>query len=386
MSRIRTKILFLLVVLSSSTGHMALAESPMPTNSKIEAAEQPLRKKQKQEMRSEGLISSLVRFLRSNGRMEELEKFYQDIRRTRARTHSGEWQLSVFYKALSDDVPKMGGSKLHKVYRKAWLKFGEEWRLKFPKSPAAHIGHASQLLNDAWQIRGSGFVQEVWPDDLRNFSQKIEEAAAALEDCRDFASADPHWYSLRIIIAKARSEGFLKISGLLSEVVEKEPYYYGNYFQALYAAQPRWGGSWKLIENLIDWSVEKTKDKDGTSMFAHMYVKLYGLEPILTEKLKDNENFWPRMKKSISDKLKSYPYPDNLGSHLLYTCRAKNALAVQWLLEKRKRLGGLTMAYANTDPASVCGWKKAREQPGKNPDSQPFQRAKSDTNGMAVPQ
>lgn len=308
-------------------------------------------------------ISLSVEMYRLNGFFDKLEGMASEYRNTRARTESGVWKLGEFYAAIYGGLPKRDGTKHSESLWEAWQKNGDEWIRKYPQSPTAHIGKAAQLLAEAWRIRGSGYAHEVWPDKWEAFYKKLDAAATVLEDSREFAASDPHWYTVRIDIAKSRGEGWAKISELLAEATRKEKNYYRTYFAALGAAQPRWGGSRALSEKLIDWIVETTKAEDGTSAFSRMYWALYSNEPYIIEKYNDNEVFWPRMKKSIADKLERYPNVHNVRFHLQQACKSKNIDAISWLLEQRKRVGDIAYALATTDPATACRWKVEIDEP-----------------------
>jgi hypothetical protein len=107
------------------------------------------------------------------------------------------------------------------------------------------------------------------------------------------------------------------------EGTQKFKTYYPTYFTMLNFLLPKWSGSWKTVDNLVQWSVENTKEIDGNSMYARLY---WSAAESLSEKeklFKDTRASWSKMKRGFDDLMERNPKSKwNLNNFARFACMA----------------------------------------------------------------
>ena len=109
-----------------------------------------------------------------------------EFRKTRSRTSSGIWKLSVFHWRV---LAELGSKKGDCQDRSA--DFFKGWFAASPDQPAPYIARAAVLEDEAWCLRGDGFANSVSQEAFEGFAAKVDEAGKLLADHRRIASVDP---------------------------------------------------------------------------------------------------------------------------------------------------------------------------------------------------
>jgi hypothetical protein len=250
----------------------------------------------------------------------ELEALHARYRTSRSRTPSGLWHLTVFHGGLSS---------VFDVERKDlqfWIvaeRTAQKWVAAFPNSSAARLTYANMLMNRAWSIRGTGYAHTVRPQDWKPFFEHLQQARTYLEKHKAVASIDPRWYEMMAEIGAAQNWPDGEFSRLVSEGLQREPYFYQLYFAAIDFHVPKWGGSAEAVENFARDALQRTKAAEGFGVYARIYwyasQTQYGSE-LFSDSLVD----WPTMKKGIDDVLKAYPDSWNVNNFARFSCLAKD--------------------------------------------------------------
>nr|WP_295468700.1 hypothetical protein [Mesorhizobium sp.] len=253
---------------------------------------------------------------------DELDRMAERFRADDQRTESGLWKLTIFYHALDNptSLNQTEGppSLLELEDRK---ERAMRWIVAKPQSPAAHIAYASSLYKIAWYHRGTRYVSETKPAQLRSFQENSMLALEHLYSNKEVASVDPAWYATAIRIATTQGWPEYAFIELYDEGATRHPYYYDIYFNALTRTYPEWGGSVEAIDRLIQDAVERTGERDGDIMYARAYWVVsdvrYG-PTLFRSTLAD----WPKLKRAFGNMLKQYPDQWNFNRYYRFACDA----------------------------------------------------------------
>ncbi len=111
---------------------------------------------------------------------------------------------------------------------------------------------------------------------------------------------------------------------LFQEAVREEPYYYAHYFKVASRLAPRWGGTLEEFHAFTEASVARTRERDGSTMYARLYWILASIEW-------DQEPFtelgilWDKMRQGFDDLVQRYPKSQwNLNKYAYFACRAND--------------------------------------------------------------
>jgi hypothetical protein len=151
----------------------------------------------------------------------------------------------------------------------------------------------------------------------------MSRAREILEGAKDVAN--PHWYSAMLDVAFAQNQPADERLALFQEAVRYEPYYYTHYFRVANRLTPRWGGSLDDFHSFVEASVQRTRERDGSTMYARLYWILASVES-------DQEPFtdlgipWDKMRQGFDDLMRRYPKSQwNLSNYAYFACRANDA-------------------------------------------------------------
>ncbi len=207
----------------------------------------------------------------------------------------------------------------------------------FPDAPFSVLAEAQYWAYYAWDARGSGYAASVTPDGWRLFKERMENAEKVLVGNKAVGSTLPNWYELMIEVHTALGHSADERNTTFLEGATRYKTYLQTYITMRNYLEPKWGGSWKAVDSLIDWSVSNTKDTEGQSMYARLYKGVYyNLEPgksIFKETLVK----WPRMKAGFEDLMRLYPESKaNLNDFAALACEAGDK---KTFLSLRKKIG-----------------------------------------------
>src|ERR1700722_1732654 len=139
------------------------------------------------------LKSEAARLL-EQGDLAAYDQRATELRRTRERTPTGIWKLSLFYKGQDNWPAPQADAPI-------WTKIEaatEAYLREHPDSPSAIVAHARMLVSHAWVYRGSDWGGNLLDSQRDGFNTFMERAREVLDRHREVGSRDPEWYSLRI--------------------------------------------------------------------------------------------------------------------------------------------------------------------------------------------
>ncbi|SRR6266481_909880 len=233
----------------------------------------------------------------------------------------------------------------------------EYLKKKYPNTAFVALAEADYWTNYAWDARGGGFASSVTPDGLKLFRERLEKAEKVLIDSRSYASQLPGWYDEMIIVQSALGRPEDERDQTFLEATRKYKYYYPTYITMMNYLSPKWGGSWGTVENLIKWSVDNTKEMDGSSMYARLYSSTATRLPPGVDLFKETQAKWPKMKQGFEDMMARHPKSKwNLNNFAKFACMANDK---KTFLMLRRQMGKDVMdaAWPQNTSLDLCETK-----------------------------
>jgi hypothetical protein len=249
---------------------------------------------------------------------------------------------------------------LNTNYNKSWevnLDLIKKLRSKHPKSVSIALFESEYWINYAWNARGHGLSSTVTKDGYRLFNERMQIAEKVLLESKSYASSLPLWYSQMIEVQNNLNRNPVEIDKTFIEGATKHKLYYPIYFTMLNYNLPTWGGSWGTVENLVNWSVNKTHDTEGYSMYARMYWNVYDGLQEGTKLFEDTYAVWPKMKRGFEDLMQKHPKSNwNLNNFAKFACLANDK---ETFLALRKQIGANIhgAAWGNDASLDLCDHK-----------------------------
>lgn len=225
----------------------------------------------------------------------------------------------------------------------------EELKNQFPNKPFVALAESVYWITSAWDARGTGCGCSVPEVDMMIFHERLEKAEKILIDSKSYAANLPQWYEKMIVIQGGLGRSIDERNKVFMEGVKRYPTYYPIYFAMSYFLEPKWGGSWRAVDNLVQWSVEHTKAQEGMTMYARIYWSMYGDSDV--NFFEDTPASWPKMKQGFEDIMARHPASKwNLNQFAKLACVAgdKNTF-----LALRKKIGKDVFADAWTGNATL---------------------------------
>ncbi len=263
------------------------------------------------------------------GDFDEIDRVAAKYLKEKSRTPSGIWKIGLFDRGVAL------GSKPTQPSEEAWLKTKSEleaWIIRSPKSPSAQIAYAEALIEHGWFIRGPSYARDVPTEAWPRFHAQLKKAKEVLLASKSFASHHPNWYGQMIAIAKAESMDEDTFSSFTAEAFKRLPGYYPNYFGAVSAYLPKWGGDMAKIEKFVRAAMQQTAAVEGNAMYARIY--WYVSQECNCNLFTETNANWPQMKASFETVIKKYPDQWNLNHFAKFACEANDIAKAATLLKK----------------------------------------------------
>ncbi len=277
---------------------------------------------------------------------QSLETLSAELRQNRSRMPSGQWKIRYFYSAADQFVQdKVLGSQADALFSRL-----DEWSTRYPQSPTPHILRTKAYIKRAWQARGNGFGNTVSKEAAKKFYADIALAKANFEKHRALITVDPAGYEDMFDVAKAESWSSEQVSALLKEAVAKEPSYYINYYHAMMARLPKWGGSMGEVDEIARYA-EKLVPNEG--MYARTYINL---NDAFQQSSKQPVNIfrhtklsWKALKPSLDALVMHYPTLWNYVNYAHFACLAQDDEAAPKYLKMIAQFPEVTVADMDAD-------------------------------------
>lgn len=227
---------------------------------------------------------------------------------------------------------------------------------QFPSKAFVALAEANYWITYAWDARGSGYASSVSDDGWKLFRERLEKAEKILVDTKSYSATLPLWYSAMIEVQSALGRPEDERDKIFLEGAKRYPGHHPIYFTMLNYLSPKWGGTWRTVDNLVKWSVEHTKAVEGNSMYARLYWVASGGSPDINL-FKDTFASWPKMKQGFEDLMVRHPKSEwNLNNFAKFSCMAGDK---QTFLALRAQIGKDVMddAWPENTSLDLCETK-----------------------------
>ena len=247
-----------------------------------------------------------VRRLLTEEKFEELEQIASRLREQKSRSYTGGWQLSDFYRYLSDDWATMEPSK------EEWL-FGliRQWIKLKPESITPRIVLARVYMALAWAARGGGWASTVTPEGRNVFIDNLIKAQEVLQQAEKLESKDPELDAVFMNVGFALGKSQFEMEPLFLKGIDIERNYHSLYLVMANYLQPKWHGWDGELEAFADRAAHLTKEQEGESLYA--IVAQVAIPKSKTANPDDFLKFkfsYDRIKQGFGDILQRYPRAD----------------------------------------------------------------------------
>lgn len=211
----------------------------------------------------------------------------------------------------------------------------EYLKKKYPNEAFAAMAEVRYWSAYAWNARGGGYASSVSDDGWKLFRERLEKSEMVLLDTKPYAAQLPGWYDEMINVQSSLGRPEEERDQVFLEGVKRYPTYYPIYFTMLNYLLPKWGGTWRTVDNLALWSVEHTRAQEGTTMYARLYWVVSGDPKV--NLFKDTFASWPKMKRGFEDMMARHPKSKwNLNNFARFACMAGDK---QTFLKLRAEIG-----------------------------------------------
>lgn len=146
-------------------------------------------------------------------------------------------KLGHFYRAFDDDRP---GSEEEWVRA---LGFMDEWIRERPHSVTARVAAAEMTIGYAWDARGDGWAEEVPPDRMTAFRERLERAHRLAQEAEGLAEDCPQRAATLLRMARGLSFPKADEQRLYDEAVQAFPDEQAYHTLHLLYLLPSWHGS-----------------------------------------------------------------------------------------------------------------------------------------------
>jgi membrane associated rhomboid family serine protease len=207
----------------------------------------------------------------------------------------------------------------------ALVAFGHtaDWRRQVKGSVMADLVEALLFSEWAYSARGSGFANSVSSKNMALYEYRTEMAAAALADVADRAANNPLWYSLSLEVGLDQSKDKTQLREIFDQGAAKAPDYRPLYRRMLRVLMPRWGGSYREVDDFINSIYAKTAAQSGFERYAELYSAYARAEGDELDLFRDTPAFWSGVSMGYVGLIKRYPASDViLNSFANFACRA----------------------------------------------------------------
>jgi hypothetical protein len=312
------------------------AQVPAPAHAEVALASQIL---ETSDQNLPGLTASVFfNALNSPEQIDELEKVATEFRLKKTKLSTGNWKLSTFYNSI---MPQSNDPRLKPLV--------DTWIKRWPGSPTPYIVNAHSML---LSILGTNQIETFSPANPQSLpiqTEKVKELQDYLDQHRDVAAADPHWFVLRARAALLTGITEADFNALLLEGMAREPSYDDLYQAGTDYYLPKWKGSSAALERWARLASSHVATKGVNSAYAriywHAFQAQYGRDVFVQTSID-----WSQFKRSASALLDETNAPENIGRIALLTCVAGDRT-------ETKRLFGLT-----AEPVAFYPWSSETER------------------------
>jgi membrane associated rhomboid family serine protease len=198
-----------------------------------------------------------------------------------------------------------------------------DWRRRVKGSVMADLVEAMLFSEWAYSARGTGYANSVSSQNMALFVQRSEMAAAGLAEVADRAADNPLWYSLSLEVGLDQAKDKTQLREIFDQGFAKGSDYRPLYRRMLRVLMPRWGGSYREVDDFINSIYAKTAPERGYERYAELYSAYARAEGDELDLFHDTPAIWSGVSMGYAGLIKRYPASDViLNSFANFACRA----------------------------------------------------------------
>ena len=131
-----------------------------------------------------------------------------------------------------------------------WDTLGE-WVEYHPESHLPYLIRGTYAVDYAWYFRGTRLANAVTSEAWDQFRHYLNIAREDLEKASTLNPDDPESSATLITVSAALNLGFGELDSYFAKTLAVDPLHYGARMTKMNFAQPKWGGSWEMLDELI---------------------------------------------------------------------------------------------------------------------------------------
>ena len=245
------------------------------------------------------------------------------------------------------------------------LRVTADWRRASPQSPLPGLIEALIFEDWAWAARGHGYANSVSAQTWAVYAARMEMASVSLDESARQARSTPLWYALSIDVGFDHGLAPDRLRTILDQGSRRFPGYLPLYRAMLRTLMPRWGGSYRKVDQFINGVYARTAPAQGFQTYTQLYWAYGILEGDDVNIFTDGQASWPSMSDGFKQLMARYPASDYvLNGYADFACRAGDKAQYQAL---RPQLDARFSASAWTKKFTLqsCDSKFGLPSPGR---------------------
>ncbi len=205
-----------------------------------------------------------------------------------------------------------------------------DWRKAVPGSIYPELLEVLAFSEAAWAVRGTGPASSVSAQAWSVFKYRTAMAVAGLLEIAPRANADPWFNDLALDIGLDDSRPKGELWAWYEAASTKFPHYLPIHASMLRILMPRWGGSYREVDRLINRAY--ANGGRGLELYARLYWVYADLEGDELDLFKDSLADWSDVRSGFEELSRRHPRSDYLLNGYAYmACRAGDAAAYRGL-------------------------------------------------------
>ncbi|HEY8026675.1 MAG TPA: hypothetical protein VIF60_19185 [Burkholderiaceae bacterium] len=261
-----------------------------------------------------------------------------------SKTYSGQLLLSVFMSGLTSELTiewpdewdlagqsqcgcKSTDPSHYAEGDRRWAEVDgklKAWAKRYPKSIIAPLARVQYAINRAWFYRGSKYADKVndkaWPP----FHHYVEEADKALQSNASIRNRNPAWYNKAAELSAIADWPKAQRERLYTDMVEHGRLYAPAFWNAAQFLQPKWGGDYAAIEELLKRAMQHAPEKDGLEFYARVYWKFLESFDDSVEAPQEIAADWNTFKQGLNIMVERYPELINIHGAAMMACKYRD--------------------------------------------------------------
>src|SRR5678815_3920680 len=224
----------------------------------------------------------------------------REVGLSKGRYDTGEYVFHAWFAAL-DEFTEAWGQRA-KDFVQGWGK---------AKGREGYVPLAEGLIayHEGWAARGKGYANTVSPEAWAIYSRKLAEADALLDTVSPQVKQLGPWYFAKLRIAFQRQESRPQAVALVKAGTSAWPEYLPLYNISMTFMSPRWGGSFKEMDGVARFALDRTDKAAGAALYALVYERYFRGKGDGQDTLRDSEADWDLLKQGFRDLEKSGKAP-----------------------------------------------------------------------------